>query len=281
MNMTREQVYGWAGSLSIGGLILLFLLFAVLRSAIPNQEEGGVLVNFGYVDEAAGMFEPEGDGTVSAAPPISTPAPSPSTPSRPTSAPSPEELITQNIEESAALSEAQKKANEQKAEEERIRKKEERKRREEEQRRQNISNQVSGAFGTASSNSPGIASSSPGTSQGTGSGTGNQGSPFGNSDQGLNSGIGGYGSFSLSGRNIGREGLPRPSYSIPESGVIVVNITVSPAGDVIATSIGRGTTIDNSTMRDEATKAAQKAKFNRIDGLNNQLGTITYRYQLN
>lgn len=275
MKVTQEQIYGWAGSIGIGVLLALFLLFAVLKSVIPDESEGGVLVNFGYVDEASGMFEPEGNGGV----PTGVIASVPPTPSTGPSL-SDEGIVTQDIEESVALSDAQRKENEKKAAEERRLKEEERKRREEEQRRQNISNQVAGAFGS-SSGSGGIASSSPGTSEGTGTGTGNQGSPQGNSDQGLYSGIGGYGSFSLNGRNVGREGLPRPAYSIPESGVIVVSITVSPKGDVIATSIARGTTIDNASMRKAAMEAAKKAKFNTIEGLNNQTGTITYRFQLN
>lgn len=244
----------------------MFLLFAALKSIVPDQDEGGVLVNFGYVDEASGMFEPEGDGSISSlAPSFLSSGAAPSLPD--------EGIITQDIEESVALSEAQKKENERRAEEER-------QRRAEEQRMQNIANQVSGAFGS-SSGSQGIASSSPGTSQGTGTGTGNQGSPHGNSDQGLNSGIGGYGSFPLNGRDVGKEGLPRPAYSVAESGTIVVSITVNPNGDVIAASITRGTTIDNASMRKAALEAAQKAKFNKIEGINNQTGTITYRYQLN
>ena len=295
MNITREQTYGWIGSLLFGGLILLLLLLAVIRTIIPNQDEGGVLVNFGNLDEAAGLFEPRGSGNpmASATSTATTervytpPTPSVTTNTQPSAG-----TITQNVEESVALAEAQRKETERQAaeaqrrreEEERIRE-EERRRREEEQRRQNVSNQVSGAFGAASSNaSNNVGSTSAATNsqgQGTSTGTGNQGSVSGNSDQGMNTGAGVSGSFSLAGRGLRGGSLPRPYYSAQESGVIVVNITVNPKGNVISASIGRGTTIGNLSLRNDALEAARKAVFTDIQGLNNQSGTITYRYQLN
>ena len=137
---------------------------------------------------------------------------------------------------------------------------------------QAISNRVAGAFGIggAEGNSQGDAET----------GTGNQGSPFGNSDHGANEGVGGYGSFNLNGRSIGAGGLPRPAYTIQEEGRIVINITVDPKGNVIFTEIGRGTNIDNASMRKSALDAAKRAKFNSINGANNQSGTITYVYKL-
>ena len=76
-----------------------------------------------------------------------------------------------------------------------------------------------------------------------------KGSPFGNSDHGANEGVGGYGSFNLNGRSIGAGGLPRPAYTIQEEGRIVINITVDPKGNVIFAEVGRGTNIDNASMR--------------------------------
>ena len=301
MNITQERTYGWIGSLLIGGLILLFLIFTVIRSIIPDQDEGGILVNFGNVDEASGMFEPQGKGNPEATRESSVYVPPTQvTPPTPTVSPTPrtsvstatrtsqssKDLVTQDTEETIALAEARRKENERKIAEAQRRKAEEEKLRAEEQRRQNISNQVSGAFGSANStaeNPTGVGGvgSQTGTSQGTGAGAGNQGSRSGNSDQGMNTGAGGYGSFALGGRGLrGGSGLPRPSYTAQESGVIVISITVDPKGNVIATSIGRGTTIDNSSMRNAALEAARKAKFSSIDGLNNQTGSITYRYQL-
>ena len=212
-----------------------------------------------------------------------TPPPPPPTPK--VEAPK-EDLVTQDIEESVAIDEAKKKKEEQRKkeeekkreeqrEQERIRKEEaEKKRLAEEQRKkeQAISNKVAGAFG---------AGNTQGSSQGdAANSTGNQGSPFGNSDHGENEGVGGYGSFNLNGRSIGAGGLPRPAYTIQEEGRIVINITVDPKGNVIFAEIGKGTNIDNASMRKSAIEAAKKAKFNSISGANNQSGTITYRYSL-
>ncbi|MDR2388444.1 MAG: TonB family protein [Tannerellaceae bacterium] len=92
--------------------------------------------------------------------------------------------------------------------------------------------------------------------------------------------MGGYGTFNLNGRSIGSGGLPRPEYSVQEEGRIVINITVDPKGNVIFAEIGKGTNIDNSSLRQSALNAARKAKFNTISGSNNQSGTITYNYRL-
>ena len=123
--------------------------------------------------------------------------------------------------------------------------------------------------------------SAAGNNQGDGdTAAGNQGSPFGNSDHGANEGVGGYGSFDLNGRSIGAGGLPRPEDTVKEEGRIVGNITVDAKGNVIFAEVGRGTNIDNASMRKSALDAARKAKFNSISGANNQSGTITYLYKL-
>lgn len=233
------------------------MIFTVLKTVIP-REEVGVLVAFGNVNEAAGTFEPR---NVGATPEISVQQVSDA--GKPV-----QSVITQSTEPSISVPE-KKTDNAQNQEEVRRIAEERRRQQEENQRRQNISNQVAGAFGN------GTVSGSRGTSS---SGTGIQGSPQGNADHGANSGVGGYGEFSLEGRSLGTGGLPRPAYSVQEEGRIVVNITVNPQGDVIFAEIGRGTNIDNLTMRNSALEAARKAKFNTISGTNNQSGTITYRY---
>ncbi len=235
--------------------------------------DGGVLVNFGNVEAAAGAFEPRYSG--SDLPQEQIPPPAVSQPEAKT-----EDIVTQDMEETVSVDAEKKKEREEKerrelAEKERVQREEaERKRVEEEQKKkeQAINNRVAGAFGIGHAD---------GGSQGdAASGEGNQGSPFGNSDHGENEGIGGYGSFNLNGRSIGAGGLPRPAYTIQEEGRIVVDITVDPRGNVIAAAVGRGTNIDNASMRNSAIEAAKRAKFNSITGANNQSGTITYRYSL-
>lgn len=276
MKFKKDDIYSLIGTLVFHLVIFLILWFTVLKTIVPEEDEG-ILVNFGNVSAAAGTFEPRYTGeTVQP----STPPP----PSSQATETQQEEVVTQDIEESISVDDARREEERKKEEErrrreeqerERLRREEaERQRLAEEQRRreEEISNRVAGAFGMGGAE---------GTSQGDAAeGEGNQGSPFGNSDQGANEGVGGYGSFNLNGRSIGAGGLPRPAYTIQEEGRIVINITVDPRGNVIFAEIGRGTNIDNASMRRSALDAARKAKFNSINSTNNQSGTITYLYKL-
>lgn len=279
-NIDRRN--GVIGSLLFHGVVLIILIFGGL-TFVQNEEEEGVLVNFGSVNAAKGEFEPDR---------VDEPSPEPVQPSQPqamsTPQAAPEAVTTQDDEESLAMRQAEKK----KREEESKAKKEandkikqeadarEKRRREEqaelqrkveEQKRiEAINKRASGAF----------ASGSSATSQGDAeSGTGNQGSPFGNSNTGANEGVGGYGTVALSGRSL-RGQLPRPAYKVQEEGKIVVNITVDKEGNVIVAEIGRGTDIDNQQLRNSALSAAKQAKFNGISANNNQSGSITYKFNL-
>lgn len=281
MRWDKDDIFSAIGTLAFHGAILLILWLTVLKAEVP-EEDGGILVNFGNVNAAAGTFEPRYEGPE---PPQEVTPPAPEPTPEPTPVVPKQDLITQDLEESVSLDEKKKEEQKKKKEEEEKRRKEEaekerlrkeqeaRKRAAEERRKQQeaISNKVAGAFGIGQA---------PGNSQGDApSGTGNQGSPFGNSDHGANEGVGGYGSFNLNGRSIGAGGLPRPAYTVQEEGRIVINITVNPKGDVIFAEIGKGTNIDNASMRKSALEAARKAKFNSISGANNQSGTITYLYR--
>ena len=277
MKLTKEKTYGYIGSVLFCILLLFILWFSVLRTIIPSEEEG-ILVNFGNIDEASGMFEPQSTGNNTNEIPVE-----PSVPENPTPpTPAPQQIaITQNIEQTAIIDAENKRKEEERKQQEKLRREQEEKRRQEEaerkrieeekKRQQAINNQVAGAFGAGSSQS---------TSQGTGTGTGNQGSPQGNSEQGANSGAGGYGDFSLTGRSLGPGGLPRPSYSIQEEGVVVIDITVDRNGNVILATIGQGTNLSNATLRQSALDAAKKAKFNSISRNENQSGRITYKFYL-
>ena len=273
----KDDIIALTGTIIVH-LILLFLLYlGIIKSFVPG-EDSGILVNFGNVTASTGMFEPQYSA---------------STPQRevpPPAAPRPQvtaekELITQDKEETVSVpAKKQTKketvvddnAKRKKEEEERRRKEEEEKQRKEKEQRQlaeSISNRADNAFG--------MGNAQDAQNQGDATtGTGNQGSPFGNSDTGANTGTGGFGTFDLGGRSIGRGGLPRPSYDRQEEGRIVINIVVNSDGNVISTIIGRGTTIDNATLRNSALEAAKRAKFNKIQGNNNQSGTITYNYKL-
>ncbi|MDR3261464.1 MAG: energy transducer TonB [Tannerella sp.] len=272
MKFDKNDTVALIGTLIFHLAILLLLYYAVLKTVVPD-DDGGVLVNFGNISAATGLFEPTGRNTPVENTPVPEVVPVPANP-KPTPR---EDVITQDTEETVALTDKKKEEERKKKEEadrkEKDRLEAERKRKEEQRRReQAIQNQVAGAFGIGEAD---------GDSQGdAATGTGNQGSPFGNSDSGANEGVGGMGSFNLNGRSIGAGGLPRPVYAGQEEGRIVINITVDPKGNVIMADIGKGTNIDNASMRSSAISAAKRAKFNSIQGTNNQSGTITYRYSL-
>ena len=112
-------------------------------------------------------------------------------------------------------------------------------------------------------------------------GGGTQGVSTGSDTKGGTSGLGGIGTYDLGGRSLGSGGLAQPSYSVDDYGKVVVSITVDPRGNVVNAEIGRGTNTPNSALRQEALKAARRTKFNSINSVNNQQGTITYRFKLN
>lgn len=94
------------------------------------------------------------------------------------------------------------------------------------------------------------------------------------------SGQSGYGTFDLGGRSLGKGGLPRPVYDVPDEGKVVVTIIVNPEGNVVTTSINRQTNTVNVALRRAAEQAAKKARFNKINSVDNQVGTITYFFNL-
>jgi TonB family protein len=136
------------------------------------------------------------------------------------------------------------------------------------------------AGGTGGSGAGGAGDSNTSSGQGTGKGTGQQGNPFGSGDgTGSGSGTGGSNSYALTGRTL-TNGLVKPTYSVYEEGTIVVTIIVDNTGTVINATIGSGTNIDNTTLRQAALEAARKTKFNKITSDKNQSGTITYMFKL-
>ena len=273
--MNKDDLIALTGTIIIH-LILLFLLYlGIIKTLVPD-EDSGILVNFGNVSTSSGMFEPQYSA--------STPQreiPTPSNPRPQTTAE--RELITQNTEESVSVPEKKETKKEPVVDEnaKRIREETERKNREEaeKKRKEEEQRQIAESISNRTDNAFGMGNTQDAQNQGdAATGTGNQGSPFGNSDTGANTGTGGFGSFNLNGRSIGRGGLPRPSYTTQEEGRIVIDITVNSDGNVISAEIGRGTNIDNASMRNSAIEAARRAKFNKIQG-NNQSGTITYNYR--
>ncbi len=286
----KGKYVGLVGALAVHMLILL-LLFLVSFALPIIQEEGGMPVMLGDTPDAYGFADPSlVDVDVMPQEALTTEAlDAPDVPSE-------QDLIVQEEEETVAVpakkqetkketpkpavttprqptaqekAEAVRRATEARAEAER-KAAEEAAAEQQRQAQAAARSRVSGAFGRGTQMG----------SRGNTEGEGLQGSPDGNSDTGATEGVGGYGSYSLGGRSIGPGGLPRPTYNVQEEGRVVVDITVNPAGQVIATGINRQTNTVSAALRRAAEEAAKKARFNEVSGTNNQTGTITYYFKL-
>ncbi|MBQ6037699.1 MAG: TonB family protein [Bacteroidaceae bacterium] len=286
----KGKYVGLVGALAVHMLILL-LLFLVSFALPKIQEEGGMPVMLGDTPDAYGFADPSlVDVDVMPQEALTTEAlDAPDVPSE-------QDLIVQEEEETVAVparkqetkketpkpavttprqpiaqekAEADRRAAEARAEAER-KAAEEAAAEQQRQAQAAARSRVSGAFGRGTQMG----------SRGNTEGEGLQGSPDGNSDTGATEGVGGYGSYSLGGRSIGPGGLPRPTYNVQEEGRVVVDITVNPAGQVIATGINRQTNTVSAALRRAAEEAAKKARFNEVSGTNNQTGTITYYFKL-
>ena len=290
--MKKHRITGLIGTLVLHVLVLIFLLLVAISNP-KIQEEGGVPVMLGNMEVAQGNADPYTltDVDILDEPQLPTeptvPEPVPETPVK-------SDMITQEDEPTIAVpkketpkpttktEKVQKKPvqkepvkpnekteAEKKAEAERLAAEE--KAAEQKAAAEAAAKRIAGAFGKGTQTG----------SKGTGAtGSGIQGSPTGNSAEGQSSGVGGYGSWDLNGRELGSGGLPRPVYNVQEEGRVVVTITVNPAGQVIHTSINKRTNTANAALRKAAEDAARKARFNAVSGVNNQTGTITYYFKL-
>ncbi len=284
MNKTIEKndskIAGAVGTIAVHLLLLLAILFFGLRSVLPQEEEG-LTVNYGNADSGEGLFEPAPISDVAKELEQLTPQEA-SVPDA--SAPSLNEQITQDTEESLEVKkqreEAQRRERERLAEEKRKREEQARLEKERLEREEKIKKAASTAQ-NAFSGTAGKGTDTGAKSQGIAGGTGNQGKTDGVADSKNYSGGGsGNSSYSLNGRSISGT-IPKPAYQQNIEGIIVVTIEVDASGKVLSAKSGaRGTTIGDATLRKAAEQAALKAKFNKIGGTAVQTGTITYKYSL-
>lgn len=262
-------------------LLVLLLLFFLKLTVPAEQEEGGVPVMLGNTELAEGEAdpytltevdmmpseEPSSSQEAAEAPAVEQPmitqqdepslqvkkeTPKKETPKKEQLKKTPVKTETKPVNKPKEKTEAEKRAEAEKA------------------AAQAAANKIAGAFGKGSQMG----------SKGNASGAGLQGSPTGNSSTGKTSGVGGYGTFDLNGRSLGSGNLPVPVYNVQDEGRVVVTIVVNPAGQVISTSINKRTNTVNPALRRAAEEAARKARFNAVDGVNNQSGTITYYFKL-
>lgn len=266
-NRKKGNYIGILGALMVHVAVIALLI--LVSFTIPEQPgESGVSIMLGDTETAQGGFDPSSLVDVDVLPEALSDV-EPET--------SEQELITQTEEETVVIPprtepvkevKPEKTAEEKAAEAKRLA--EEKAERARKAAAEEASRRVSGAFGRGAEMG----------NRGDNTGEGAKGNPMGNSTSGATTGSAGYGTFDLGGRSIGEGGLPRPVYNVQEEGKVVITITVNPGGNVIATSINRQTNTVNPTLRRAAEEAARKARFNSVNGVNNQTGTITYFFNL-
>ena len=280
--MKKSKITGIIGTLAVHVLVVALLL--LLNMVMPEkQEEGGVPVMLGDTELAQGSSVPYNMTEVDILPATEAVEPEMTDPVTEVEQP----MITQKDEPSMVVKEEKSEDKKKKAETEvkehpkkpvekqteKPKEKTEAELRAEAEKAaaEATASKIAGAFGK------GAQMGSKGTSS---SGSGVQGAMHGNSSTGGTTGAGGYGTFDLNGRSLGEGGLPKPVYNVQDEGRVVVTIVVNPAGQVISTSINKRTNTVNPALRKAAEEAARKARFNAVDGVDNQSGTITYYFRL-
>lgn len=256
--------------------LLFLLLWFVYIDAPRETEEEGVEIAFGDSNDGGGAEQQA--VPMPAVPVTQAPPPTPQAPSQ-------NDLMVQDDEESLQLAKQREEERKRRAEEEELirKQREEQARIEAEQRaeQQRLAEErarkaaeeqekrdKAAAFGGLFGNNQQGAQGS-GTTQGA-SQQGSQ-NPVGHGSVGGNS-------WSLAGRNI--KSLPKPSTQFNQEGKVVVNIQVNGAGKVISATIGEGTTVSDYQTKQVALEAARKAEFTPSDN-KIQVGTITYTFKLN
>ena len=251
-------------------LVVFLLLWFIYLTAVKPLEQEGIEVAFGEVQEAGGYMEQQSEAM-----PLPSQAAQPTRPA----APSDNDLLTQEDEESLALRREQEEAEKarRQAEAERLqRQREEQARQEAEQKAKEAAEaerKAKEADAIAKANALGSLfgnNGSESTGSGDSKGEGQKGNPIGHGSVGGDS-------WSLAGRGI-HGTLPKPGNTFNQEGQVIVEIRVNAAGNVISATHKGGNISDKQTIQ-LALDAARKAKF--TEGDHDQIGTITYNFKFN
>ena len=278
MKEYQSHIIAGAGTIVLL-LLLLLLLFKISMHAPIQLEDEGIVITLGEADEGGGMPDalPMTDAITQVEQQPAAPMPTPAQPSE-------NELMVQEDEESLALSQQNEEDLKRQAEEEElIRKQKEEETRQEaeriarekalaeqkakEQQAIDKANQLAALFGQAGSSEGANAENATANPVAT-----SKGNPVGKSCGQVDGNM-----WSLQGRSV--KTMPKPSTDFLEQGKVVVSIRVDKAGNVVAASIGDGTTISDRYTQQLALDAARRAKF--TEGDKEQIGSITYNFKLN
>lgn len=261
-NPKNDKALAFLGTVVVHLLVLLVLFLMAFRTPLPLPGEEGVEVDLGLYNQGMGQVQPDKPDIPQQTAPVQ--------PQEDESTKSKEEIVTQDTEEAPSITpekkETPKKENEVKPKEQ--------PEKPVETPQQTVNEKA--LF-------KGSNKSQDGGSEGVTGQPGDQGNPNGLAGVKKYDGQGGQGNgtgYDLGGR--GAKSLQRPSKDFPEEGHIVVEIWVDREGNVVRTSIAKGTDIANKEMRNMAQEAAMRSKFVPDPSApEEQRGTITYTFVQN
>ncbi|MDD3196175.1 MAG: energy transducer TonB [Paludibacter sp.] len=237
--MKRSEIYAYTGTAVVALVILLILLLVVMPGRQLVPEDDGVMISFGEFTDGGGMAPTPTQNVASEAVPV----------------PAKEEKLITQTDPSVSMTETKQKTEATKASQvdarEQLRK--------EQEALQKADDLIGGSFGSSGDAGSGRTSSDV-----------TAGNPVGSGSSGGNS-------WSLSGRNL-LGSMPTPRYDQNEEGMITVEIRVNAAGQVVAATVSRPTTISNPALQKSSIAAARQTRFSSGNGV--AVGTITYNFKL-
>lgn len=271
INKNEKLIAGLVTSVYGIAIIAIMLLIQFSKPAEP-EEEGGLLVDFGYTDEGYGAEEPQVNPEFTQ--PINE---------NPVSATAPpdqsaENLVTQDNEESASINKTtDPKAAVTENEEKIVQKPSEPILPKIEERKPNQK-----AIFT------GFSKKSNSTSEGNGTGTGNKGVlDGGESDiySGRSTGLGtaGDGNSMIGKGLLGRKltGIPDINDNSNKTGKIIIKVKVDNNGNVISADYtAEGSTLSDNELVEKCEAAARKARFSSSAERDVDYGTLVFKFSI-
>lgn len=237
-------------------LLLLFIQFGMTYQDPPEENAGGMIINFGTTDEGMGDVQPSSTENSSSS--------ENTTQSEATTPSSAQENALTTAQESVEINASQSNTTSQQTTTQ-------------QQTEPTVDPNLTNALNALNN------SNNTSTSDGNSNTVGDQGDPNGNPNSsnyvGGNSGNGV--DFSLVGRSMVK--VKKPNNPTQEEGKVVVEIVVDKNGKVVrATPGARGSNTTNATLYKIAKEAALEARFNaKADAMTEQKGTMTFVFILN
>jgi TonB family protein len=268
-NDKKERIKGIMGTVLFHVLLLIVLiLIKLIPMPIPQEEdEGGILINFGNTETGSGSEVPQS---------MDKSTPTPPQPTQVTPVKN-DNVVTQDLEHTVAIKNHKKDTKKPPVDKPVV------KNNQTTTTQTEVTPQQKPKALFPSNNNNDV------TSQGKTGGSGDQGDPKGNPFSNGNSQVGGGDNplgtggegigLSMTGRKIIK--YPTITDNSQKTGRVVVNIKVDKNGNVIYAEATRsGSTTDDSYLFNLAVKAAYQTKLNSISDNEEQFGKMTFTFKV-